>query len=124
MKKSNHERFINNSWERLQNTIELAEKAYNNTTKVLQELGEKGITKIWIGEPPKDGREVTPHSLYTHQDYGGGGSETNQHDILSRIGVGSGCSNGNGKQYQTQIKPDSLVYGTYTLNENGWIREE
>jgi hypothetical protein len=122
MNKSNHELKIDASWERLQDAIRKAEVAYNNTVKVLQALGEQGVTKLWIGTPPEDGHEVTFHSLYTHKDFGGDRDKVRQHDILNRIGVGTGCSNGNGKQMQTQIQADTLVYGTYILSENGWTR--
>ena len=121
MSKSNHELKVDQAWSRLQEKIKEAETAYNNTIKVLQDLGEKGVTKLWIGQPPEDGFEVTPHSLYTHEDFGGG-KDSEQHNILSKIGVGNMCSNATGKQMQSQIKADSLVYGTYELNENGWIR--
>lgn len=120
MTASNHEMKVNVAWSRLQECIKNAEEAYNRTVEALQALGEKGVTKVWIGVAPE--HSVTPHSLYTHKD--NGGYDCKQHDILSRIGVNAGCSNGNGKQMQTQIKADSLVYGIYELNENGWIRVE
>ena len=120
MKKSNHEILISESWDRLQLVITRAETAYNDTVTVLQELGKSGVKKTWIGQAPELGHEITPNSLYTHEDTGSGSKV--QHDILSRIGVGSGCSNGSGKQYQTQINPNSLVYGTYELNKDGWVR--
>ncbi len=122
MKKSNHEIKIDQSWERLQETIRNAENAYNNTVTALQELGKKGIKKVWIGTNVGLDQFVTEHSVYTHVDTGIGNDC--QHDILSRIGVGMGCSNGANKTYQTQIHRDSLVYGIYELSEEGWKRLE
>ena len=121
MNKSNYEQKIDDSWARLQDCISKAEVAYNRTVQTLIALGEKGVTKVWIGVAGPE-HSVTSHSLYTHKDHGG--YDIDQHDILSRVGVNAGCSNGNGKQMQTQIKMDSLVYGIYELNENGWVRVE
>ena len=120
MKKSNYEIKIDESWESLQMVIKQAEEAYNKTTLILQELGMKGIKKVWIGTNEGLDFYVTKDSLYTTKE--NVDPSNFQHDILNKIGVGAGCSNGNGNVYQTQIYKDSLVYGIYELSEEGWIR--